>query len=92
MVVFDVGFNSGDVLKKSEVKIAKYVISRQFPLLVLEPNKGGTGNTYAEPKWYRYHEKVVPVPLTRTGLVLVPVQVVPVPLLPTALIFGILTL
>ena len=52
----------------------------------------GIGTTYVEPKWYWYHDKVVPVPLTRIGLVPVPVQVVPVPLLPIALIFGILTL
>ena len=35
---------------------------------------------------------LVPVPLTRTRLVQVSIQVVPVPLLPAALIFGILTL
>ena len=67
-------------------------ISRQFPRLVPVPNRGGIGTTYVEPKWYRYHDKVVPVPLTRTGLVLVPIQEVLVPLLPTTLIFGILTL
>ena len=72
--------------------MAKSTISRQNRVLVPVPNRGGTGTTYAEPKWYRYHDKVVPVPLTITGLVLVPVQVVLVPLLPIALIFGILTL
>ena len=70
----------------------KSAISRQFLHLVPIPNRGGTGTTYAEPKWYWYHEKVVLVPLSRTGLVPVPIQVVLVPLLPTTLIFGILTL
>ena len=56
------------------------------------PNRGGTGTHDTKPKWYRYHDKVVPVPLTRTGLVPVPIQVVSVPLLPTTLIFCILTL
>ena len=67
-------------------------ISGQFPRLVSVPNRGGTGTTYAEPKWYRYQDKVVPVPLTRIRLVPIPIQGVPVPLLPTTLIFGILTL
>ena len=79
-------------MKKSEVKMAKSAIFGQFPQLVLVPNKGGTGTTYAEPKWYRYQDKVESVPLSRTGLVPVPIQVVPVSLLPTTLIFGILTL
>ena len=70
----------------------KAAISGQNRVFVPVPNRGGIGTTYAEPKWYRYHDKVVPVPLTRTGLVPVPVQVVPVPLLLTTLIFGILTL
>ena len=60
--------------------------------MVSVPNKGGTGTPETEPKWYQYQDKVVSVPLTRTGLVPVPIQVVLVPLFPTALIFGILTL
>ena len=72
--------------------MAKSAISGQFPRLVPVPNRGGTGTTYAEPKWYQYQDKVVRVPLTRTELVLVLIQVVPVPLFPTTLIFGILTL
>ena len=72
--------------------MAKSAISRQNRVLVPVPSKGGTGTTYVEPKWYWYHGKVVLLPLTRIGLVPVPIQVVPVPLLPTALIFGILTL
>ena len=28
------------------------------------PNRGGTGTTWEEPKWYRYHDKVVSVPTT----------------------------
>ena len=79
--------------------MAKSVISRQNRILVLVPNRGDTGTTYAEPKWYRYQDKVVSIPLTRTRLVpvpiqvvLVPLQVVLVPLLPVTLIFGILTL
>ena len=50
------------------------------------PNKGGTGTKQG---WYRYHlcrgkmvpvpSEVVPVPLSRTGLVPVPNLVVPVP-------------
>ena len=79
-------------MKKSEVKMEKFAISGQFLCLVLVPNRGGTGTTYAEPKWYRYQDKVVPVPLTRIGLVPVSIQVVLVPLLPATLIFGILTL
>ena len=70
----------------------KFAISGQNLILVLVPNRGGTGTTYAEPKWYQFQDKVVPVPLTRTVLVPVPIQVVSVPLLPTTLIFGILTL
>ena len=72
--------------------MAKSAISRQNRVLVPVPNRGGTGTTYAKPKWYQYHDKVVSVPLTRTGLVPVPVKVVLVLLLPTTLIFGILTL
>ena len=72
--------------------MAKSAISGQNRVLVQVPNRGGTGTTYAEPKWYQYHDKMVPVPLTKTGLVPEPIQVVPIPLLPTALIFGILTL
>ena len=59
----------------------------------------GTGTKHG---WYRYHlcrgkmvlvpTKVVPIPLTRTGLVPILVQVVPVPLLPTDLISCISTL
>ena len=49
-------------------------ISGHFPRLVPVPNKGGTGTTYAEPKWYRYHDKVILVPLTRTKVVPVPRQ------------------
>ena len=47
------------------MKEGKSAISRQFPRLVQVPNKGGTGTTYAEAKWYRYHlcrGKMVPVP------------------------------
>ena len=79
-------------MKKSKVKMAKYAIFGQFPQLVPVPNRGGTGTAYAKPKWYRYQDKVVPVALSRTGLVPVPIQVVLVPLLPVAMIFGILTL
>ena len=50
MVVFDVGWNRRGLWKKSEVKMAKYAISGQFPRLVLVPNRGGTGTTYAEAK------------------------------------------
>ena len=57
MVGFDVGCNWGDVLKKSKVKMAKYAISRQFSRLVSVPNRGGTGTTYENAKWYRYHPK-----------------------------------
>ena len=52
--------------------------------------------------WYRYHlcsgklvpvpSKVVPVPLSRTGLVLVPNRVVPVLLVHATPIFGIFAL
>ena len=72
--------------------MAKSSIFGQNCVLVPVPNREGTDTTYAEPKWYRYHDKVVPIPLTKTGLVPVSVQVVSVPLLLTALIFGILTL
>ena len=37
--------------------------------------------------WYRYQKLVVPMPIHRKGLVLVPIKVVPVLMLPTALIF-----
>ena len=67
-------------------------ISGQFSRLVPIPNRGGTGTTYVKPKRYRYHDKVVPVPLTRTGLVPVPIQGILIPLLSATLIFGILTL
>ena len=51
------------------------------------PNRGDTGTKQG---WCRYHlgrGKMVPVPLTITGSVLVSIQVVPVPTLPTAPIF-----
>ena len=67
-------------------------ISGQNCKMVPVPNRGGTGTHDTEPKWYRYHDKVVLVPLTITGLVPVPIQVVPIPLLLATLIFGILTL
>ena len=35
-------------------------------------------------EWYQY-QKLVPVPIDRRGLVLVPVQVVPIPMLPATL-------
>ena len=57
MVGFCVGWNRGDVLKKSEVKMTKSAISGQFPRLVPVPNRGGTGTTYPDAKWYRYHPK-----------------------------------
>ena len=44
-------------------------ISGQFPQLVLVPNKGSTDATYAEPKWYQYHDNVVPVPLLPVTLI-----------------------
>ena len=46
MVVFYVGWNRGDVLKKREVKMTKSVISGQFPRLVPVPNRGGTSTTH----------------------------------------------
>ena len=59
----------------------------------------GTGTKQG---WYRYHlcsgkmvpipNKVVPVPLTKIGFVLILIQVVSIPLLLATLIFGILTL
>ena len=84
------GFHGG--WNGSGIKMAKSAISGQNRILISVPNRGGTSTTYAEPKWYRYQDKVVPVPLTRTVLVPVPIQVVLVPLLPTTLFFGILTL
>ena len=65
----------------------KSTISGQSRNLVPVPNRGGTGTTWAKPKWYQYHDKVVPVPLNRKGLVPVPNQVVPIPMLPPAPIF-----
>ena len=44
-------------------------ISGQFPQLVPVPNRGSTGTTYVEPKWYQYHDKVVPVPLLPVTLI-----------------------
>ena len=41
----------------------KSTISGQFPGLVPISNRGGTDTTYTKPKWYRYQDKVVPVPL-----------------------------
>ena len=44
--------------------------------------------------WYRYHlcsGKMVPVPLSKTGLVPAPNIVVPVPLVPATPVFGIFT-
>ena len=49
--------------------MVKSDISGQIHDSVSVPNKGGTGTTYAEAKWYRYHpkwyryqDKVVPIP------------------------------
>ena len=49
--------------------MAKSTISGQNHVLVPVPNRGGTGTTYATPKWYRYHDKVVPVPLLLAALI-----------------------
>ena len=48
--------------------MAKSAISEQNRVLLPVPNRGGTGTTYAEPKWYRHLDKVVPVPLLPTAL------------------------
>ena len=42
----------------------------------LAKSRGGTGTKIG---WYRYQNRVVPVPLNRTYLIPVPRQVVPVP-------------
>ena len=39
------------------MKEGKLAISGQFPQLVPVPEQGGTGTTYTEAKWYRYHPK-----------------------------------
>ena len=55
MLVFDEGWNIRDLWKKSECKRVDSAISGQNRNSVPVPNKGGTGTTYAEAKWYRYH-------------------------------------
>ena len=62
MLVFDEGLNIRELWKKSEGKRLNSAISGQNRSLVLVPNRGGTGTTYAVatgtgtiPKWYRYH-------------------------------------
>ena len=72
--------------------MAKSTISRQFREVVPVPEQGWYRYHLTEDKWYRYQGKVVLVPLTRTLLVPVPIQVVPVPLLPVTLNFSMLTL
>ena len=78
MLGFDVVWNIEVVWKKSGVRGQKFAFLGnpakwyRYPL--------------TEPKWYRYLDKVVPVPTYKTGLVLVPNIVVPIPMLPIALI------
>ena len=44
-------------MEEKTVKEGKSAIFGKFPRLVLVPNRGGTGTTYAEAKWYQYHPK-----------------------------------
>ena len=44
-------------MEEKRVKEGKLAISGQFPRLVSVPEQGGTGTTYTEAKWYRYHPK-----------------------------------
>ena len=57
MLVFDEEWNRRELCKKSEGKRMNSAISGQNSSLVLVPNKGGTGTTYAMESWYRYHPK-----------------------------------
>ena len=72
--------------------MAKFAISGQFREVVPIPEQGWYRYHLTEDKWYRYQGKVVSVPLTRTLLVPVLIQVVLVPLLPATLNFSMLTL
>ena len=63
----------------------KYAISGQFREVVPVLEQGWYRYHLTEAKWYRYQGKVVPVPLTITLLV-------PVPLLPATLNLSMLTL
>ena len=55
MLVFDEGWNIRELWKKSEGKMVNSAIFGQNCSLVPVPNRGGTGTTYAEANWYRYH-------------------------------------
>ena len=66
--------------------MAKSTIYGQFREVVPVQEQGWYWYHLIEAKWYRYQGKVVPVPLTITGLVPVPILVVSVPLIPAALI------
>ena len=72
--------------------MAKFAISGQFREVVPVPEQGWYWYHRIEDKWYRYQGNVVSVPLTRTLLVPVLIQVAPVPLLPATLNFSMYTL
>ena len=55
ILVFDEKWNIRELWKTSEEKRLNSSISGQNRSLVPVPNKGGTGTTYVETKWYRYH-------------------------------------
>ena len=57
MLVFDEGWNIRELWRKGEGKRLNSAISGQNRSLVPVPNRGGTGTTDAEAKWYRYHPK-----------------------------------
>ena len=61
-------------------------ISGQSRNLVRVPNRGGTGTTWVEAKWYRYQSKWYRYHLGRGKMVPVPIKVVPVPLTKTKLV------
>ena len=55
LVFFIKKWNERELWTKSEGKRVNSAISGQNRTLVSVPNRGGTGATYAEENWYRYH-------------------------------------